>query len=243
MKRILGFGLAVTVFLTSTVSVLATSVKEVSPNSSQGKQISELKREENAQKKEKVKQIVDEKRKNNDNSVPIVLNGKEVKTDVPPVIKEGRVLVPIRAVTTSLGADVTWDDETKTATVTKAVYSSVYGNTSEVKNVEIKICLADEDDITVTLNGKEVDLDVEPATINGRIVVPIRFIAETLLNEVQWDEELGAVVINGEDEDDDVDIEDVDDEDDVKQDNHKSEHEKTKDHGKGSQNDDDEDDD
>ncbi|NLB18767.1 MAG: copper amine oxidase, partial [Syntrophomonadaceae bacterium] len=47
-----------------------------------------------------------------------LVNGKEVLLDVQPIIKEGRTLVPLRFVSTALGADVDWDGVKETVTIT-----------------------------------------------------------------------------------------------------------------------------
>jgi hypothetical protein len=103
----------------------------------------------------------------------ILMPGKNLKFDVPPVIKEGRLLVPIRAISTALGADVTWDNENKTGTI-------VYGD------IEIKIAIIEG---TFTVNGEAVETDVPAEIMNGRIVVPLRFIVENMGLEIEWDGE------------------------------------------------------
>ncbi|MCW2278787.1 copper amine oxidase N-terminal domain-containing protein [Heliophilum fasciatum] len=50
-------------------------------------------------------------------SIRLVVNGKEVQSDVPPQIVNDRVVVPLRAVGEALKADVKWDGETSTVTV------------------------------------------------------------------------------------------------------------------------------
>lgn len=42
-------------------------------------------------------------------SIDLVVDGKLVNIDVPPQLVDGRVLVPIRAVSEALGAEVNWD--------------------------------------------------------------------------------------------------------------------------------------
>jgi hypothetical protein len=39
--------------------------------------------------------------------------------DVPAQIMNGRVMLPIRAISESIGADISWDNETRTVTVSK----------------------------------------------------------------------------------------------------------------------------
>lgn len=46
-------------------------------------------------------------------------NGERKQLDAPPFIQNGRTLIPVRAITEALGADVSWDNETRTAIVEK----------------------------------------------------------------------------------------------------------------------------
>lgn len=148
--------------------------------------------------KQKIKEKVKEKKNNNDNSVPVFIKDKEVKFDVPPVIKYGRTLIPVRAITNALGADVEWDAETKTVTVSKAVYDSVYGVSTTVVTLKL-------DSDIILVNGKEAKIDVPAQLVNNRTMVPIRFIAQALNQEVEYDAETGAVIIEDE-EDEDADV-------------------------------------
>jgi hypothetical protein len=45
------------------------------------------------------------------------INDQEITLDVKPVIIEGRTLVPLRFVSTALGADVGWDGAKETVTI------------------------------------------------------------------------------------------------------------------------------
>ena len=182
------------------------------------KQLKENHKDKETRKK-LIKEIVMLRKMKNDHSIPVFVNGSEVKFDVPPVIKYNRTLIPVRAVTNALGATVDWDRESNVVTVTKAVYGeksvtdSVYDETSVtdsvygIKSIEIKI---DLDDGSVTVNGEPVELDVPPQVVNNRTMVPLRFIAETFNMYVDWDKDTGAIIIDdpdGEDEDEDIDEE------------------------------------
>lgn len=144
-------------------------------------------------RKELVKKIAKLRKENRDNTTPVFIKGKELVTDTPPVIKDGRTLIPVRAVTNALGAEVGWYSETRTVTVTKTVYGGVYGE----KSISIQIKL--ESDI-VFVNGKEVKIDVPAQIVNERTFVPLRFIAETFKQNVDWDDETGSVIIEDEDD-------------------------------------------
>ncbi|RXT04593.1 hypothetical protein EIZ39_20185 [Ammoniphilus sp. CFH 90114] len=96
--------------------------------------------------------------------LPLLLNdGRIVK---------GRTLVPAKSILEALGAEVEWDGATRTVTIT--------GDKSMVLQIDSKI---------VTVDGVEYTLDVPAQIINGKTMVPIRFIGESFGAEVQWDQE------------------------------------------------------
>lgn len=45
------------------------------------------------------------------NPIKLIVNGQEIKPDVPPQIINGRTMVPIRWVAESLSADGQWDSK------------------------------------------------------------------------------------------------------------------------------------
>lgn len=109
-----------------------------------------------------------------------VLIGKgNAKFDTPPVIKHGRTLIPVRAVSEAMGAIVEWNDEEKVVTITK-------------DDTIIKFNLSEN---KVYVGEAEVALDVPAEVMNNRTMVPLRFIAEQLGLNVEWDEELGTIEI------------------------------------------------
>jgi hypothetical protein len=101
-------------------------------------------------------------------NIKVLVNNAYLKMDVPPVVSQGRVLVPLRVIFEALGAEVKWDGATRRATGTKE-------NTTVILEIDNREAL---------LNGKVVLLDVPAAVINGRTMVPARFIAESLGAEV-----------------------------------------------------------
>jgi len=117
-----------------------------------------------------------------DYPVTVQIKGKPVSTgdqDVPPVIIGERTLIPVRAFFEAMGAQVSWDDETRMVTVQD-------GDT----RVELVI-----DSPVTKVDGKEILLDV-PAMIidhdqdgNGSTMVPLRFVSEGLGFQVSWEGE------------------------------------------------------
>ncbi|NMB40611.1 MAG: copper amine oxidase N-terminal domain-containing protein [Firmicutes bacterium] len=53
--------------------------------------------------------------------VKVIVDGKEIKGDVPAINFKGRTMVPVRFVSEALGADIAWDAEKETAVITTNV--------------------------------------------------------------------------------------------------------------------------
>jgi hypothetical protein len=100
--------------------------------------------------------------------------------DVFPIISNGRTLLPARRIVEALGGQIDWDEKTQTVTITK---------NSDV----IKLKLGDKE---AYVNGQMLVQDTEPISINGRIMLPVRFIAEHLGLKVEWHEEKQMIVLN-----------------------------------------------
>ena len=57
------------------------------------------------------------------------------------------------------------------------------------------IAMASVEEIKMYVNGKEIKSDVSPVMQENRVLVPVRFVAEALGCDVQWDEAKNAVII------------------------------------------------
>ncbi len=105
--------------------------------------------------------------------------------DTAPIIKDDRTILPIRYVAEPLGADVAWDASDKKVTITMG---------SKI----IKLWV---DNNTANINGTNVFIDPNNANVKpiiippGRTMLPLRFIAESLGCEVDWDAALRQVTV------------------------------------------------
>ncbi len=98
----------------------------------------------------------------------IYVNNQYLPLDTMPLLAEGTTFVPLRVVSSALGAEVSW------------------------QNGEARIVQGDK---TITLrpgepnanvNGQSVRLFAAPRTDSGRIMVPLRFVSEQLGATVQY---------------------------------------------------------
>ncbi|WP_134687402.1 copper amine oxidase N-terminal domain-containing protein [Brevibacillus migulae] len=115
------------------------------------------------------------------------VNGKEPEFDVEPFIHGGRTLVPVRAISSSLKADVKWDAPTRSVVITKG-------------DISITLYLDKQEAL---VNGQTVTLDIVPVIKNGRVFLPLRFVSEQLKADVDWQQEGKIVIIT--DETDEID--------------------------------------
>ena len=109
-----------------------------------------------------------------------------LNTDTPPAIVDGRMLVPLRAFFEALGATVVWNPDTHTAT-------AYYNYTPVAIQVDSNIAY---------VNGEPHTLDVPAQLINGRTMVPARFIAEAFNRDVTWHQETHTAAIESRSGDD-----------------------------------------
>lgn len=114
----------------------------------------------------------------------MTVNGVSAEIDpgrgTGPVAKDGRTLVPIRAIIEAMGGDVTWNGETSQVVLT-------------YKEDVIKLVI---DSPRAYFNETETILDVAPTAINERTMLPIRYIAESFKFTVGWDGETSTVTVS-----------------------------------------------
>lgn len=100
----------------------------------------------------------------------------------PFIDENDRTLVPFRAALEAFGAEVDWDQATRTA---KAVKGDI--------TVEVPIGEA-----YIVKNGEEIENDTIAVIKDDRTYLPIRAIMEAFGADVQWDRNLRTVVITSE---------------------------------------------
>ena len=94
-------------------------------------------------------------------------------------IINSRTMVPLRSIFEAMGADVQWDNATRTA-------SGQRGGTS------VSIAIGSN---VLYVNGRAVGLDSPACIINNRTMVPVRAIAEAFQATVDWDNPSRTVII------------------------------------------------
>lgn len=111
--------------------------------------------------------------------ITVTVNGAEVEFDQAPVIDNDRTLVPMRAIFEAIGAEVEWDNETRTVTSKKG-------------ETVIRLTIGSAE---MVVDEKTVLLDVPAKIVGDRTMVPVRAISEALSCDVQWLGDTRTVVI------------------------------------------------
>lgn len=110
----------------------------------------------------------------------LMINGVATEVETPYVVGEGTTLVPLRVITEAFGAQVDWENETQTVTLT---YPSV--------NIKLQI-----DNIVATVNDHSETLFAAPVlSENGVTMIPLRFISETFGADVSYEDETEAILV------------------------------------------------
>ena len=111
--------------------------------------------------------------------IQVVINGRYITFDQPPVNVDSRILVPLRLIFKALGACVDWNEATQTVTAVK-------------DDTRITLQIGSN---TLNRNGTQITLDVPAQIIGGRTMVPARAVVESFGANVNWEGATQTVTI------------------------------------------------
>lgn len=100
--------------------------------------------------------------------------------NIVATLKKSRVFVPLRAISTALDSEIVWDDRSGRASIK-------FGD-SEI--------IVTRDSSEMSVNGKDVELDVSAYVFMDRIFVPLRAVSEAFGKKITYDKS-GLIVISG----------------------------------------------
>lgn len=112
----------------------------------------------------------------------ITIDGMPLHTDVAPKLVNNRTLVPVRAIFEAVGAELDWDPHQNMVVATK-------------DHINIKLIINASH---AYVNDELITLDSPAIIVNNRTMVPLRFIAESLGGNVDWDSISRTVIITSE---------------------------------------------
>ena len=109
--------------------------------------------------------------------IAVQLNGTALSLHPTPIVRAGRVFVPLRGVFERMGATVVYDNGQINATDRGHTVSVSIGSTRAI------------------VDGRAETLDVAPFIIGASSYVPLRFLSQSLGAQVRWDPTDDVVVI------------------------------------------------
>ncbi len=127
-----------------------------------------------------LKDIAELKHKYGDQTINVFVNGQEVVTDQAPVIKNGKVLLPVKAITNGLKATFTYDPKTGRIVIKKGditVTLQVGSNIAIVNNTRLNL-------------ESKVELDKKQGAM-----IPLGLLAKLLNGKCEFDKHSGTVTI------------------------------------------------
>ncbi len=113
------------------------------------------------------------------NQLTARVGGETVTLDQPPIIIDGRTMLPFRFVAENMGATVEWNQETQQVICT-------YGETVVVLAIGSQVAL---------VNGQPMPVNVPAQIVNERTMVPLRFLANAFGWDLQWDNVTRTVTV------------------------------------------------
>ena len=119
-------------------------------------------------------------------NMSVYVNNKKVYYDVQPQTINGRIMVPMRATFSALGADVTYHKDL-------GAISAQKGNDRVVMLLGEKRMGVFE--ISTNEAKKFVDSDVAPTVINGRTLIPLRAVSDCFDCDIAWNNQTKSVYI------------------------------------------------
>ena len=113
-------------------------------------------------------------------SIKLVIDKKTVSSSVAPYVKNGTTLVPLRVISETLGADVSWNSTKRQATIETAAYKVVFTIDSP----------------KYTVNGVYKTLETPAELKSGSTMIPIRAFAESIGAVVSYEASTKTATIN-----------------------------------------------
>ncbi|MGD0153280.1 MAG: copper amine oxidase N-terminal domain-containing protein [Thermacetogeniaceae bacterium] len=110
------------------------------------------------------------------------IDGRDQSMDVAPYIESGRTYLPVRYIASAVGvtlADISWNGLSRQVVITKG-------------DRRIQLTVGSK---TMILNGVPVQMDVAPELPQGRIMLPVRFLAQALGIDLSWNPATNAVIV------------------------------------------------
>ncbi|GGG04658.1 stalk domain-containing protein [Paenibacillus abyssi] len=111
--------------------------------------------------------------------IQVYVDGSKISFKPAPIQEKGTTLVPMRPIFQALGAQVTWEQQSRTVIARK-----------DFTTISLKVGSQQG-----VVNGKSVKLQVPAKLVRGTTMVPLRFIGEALGAKLSWSQAKRTITI------------------------------------------------
>ncbi|MGG0670683.1 copper amine oxidase N-terminal domain-containing protein [Sporosarcina koreensis] len=108
----------------------------------------------------------------------VMIDGKWFALHQPPVLQNGEVLVPLRAVFEAINPGVKLQKKDDVITIAKPSVKMAIGSKR------------------ATVNGKDITLSTAPIIVNGQTMIPLQLVSASFGNSILWDPKVKTVFID-----------------------------------------------
>lgn len=110
----------------------------------------------------------------------VYYEGEEVTFDTRPQTINSRVMVPMRKIFETFGLEVRWNQVDQSVTAT-----------NNDKNIFLKVGSK-----TASVNGVEYSLDTPATVLKGNVMIPLRFISESMGYNIVWNSNSNIILLS-----------------------------------------------
>ena len=130
-------------------------------------------------------EVLEQLTNENTEDIKVIVDGRKIIFDQPPIIENGRTLAPMRAVLEAMNIEVIWNPEEQLVITSRGDDMYVI---FEIGSNIVDVC--DYYDYS-----EQVEIDVPAKIVNGRTLIPLRAIAEIYGCTVNWNGNTRTVLI------------------------------------------------
>lgn len=130
--------------------------------------------------------------------IAIYVDNTQIETEVPPVLINGRTMVPLRAVCEAMDCQVEWDGENEEITIKHPlmlVRMKINSYYMKATSSRAYTYVYAGDSSKSSRENVTIKMDVPPILLDDRTMVPLRAVAEALPAQVEWDGQNERVLV------------------------------------------------
>lgn len=121
-------------------------------------------------------------------------------SDAKPYINsDGRVMIPLRALSENLGLEVNWNSEDRSVSVFNSTYEHNHNGKLPLIIGTVKLKIGEKSIKSDFKTSKTIIMDTVPTIYNNRVYIPLRYVANAFDLTIEWDPNKAEVLVSDND--------------------------------------------